>query len=264
MDSESPPKTSFKSRGPYIVLAIGILLVAIGVGLFLFFPRELPVAAVPDAGPPPIVDAGPPVEPSVDIAKGNDLAQEAAKGLLPDAWLQGGDAIRRFAAAVNAVSEGQSPRVVLTVLEPPGTFIVDEKKPKKRREHSKYFISAKNGARYDTITQLVTSIDAQAVGERYRKLKPYLEAAYREIARPGKTFDGAFTKAVDLLAAVPISDAPQEVVPMTQGTGYAYKDPKLEALSPAEKHLLRMGPKNARAIVKQLQAFRAAMSAPAP
>jgi hypothetical protein len=264
MDSEPAPKTSFKSRGPYVVLIVGILLAALGVGLFLFFPRELPLPVVPDAGPPIIVDAGPPPEPAVDIAKGNDLAEEAAKGIVPDAWLQGGDAIRRLAAAVNAVSEGQSPRVILTVLEPDGTFIVDEKKPKKRREHSKYFISAKNGARYDKVTKLVTSIDAQAVGQRYRQLRPYLEAAYREISRPGKTFDGAFTKAVDLLAAVPISDAPQEVVPMRQGTGYAYVDPKLEALSPAEKHLLRMGPKNARALVKQLQAFRAAMNEPAP
>ena len=36
--------------------------------------------------------------------------------------------------------------------------------------------------------------------------------------------------------------------------------PKLEALKPAEKHLLRMGPTNARAVVKQLEAFRAAMA----
>jgi hypothetical protein len=148
----------------------------------------------------------------------------------------------------------------LSALQPEGTFIVDEQKPKKRRQHSKYFISDNNDARYDKVTQIITRVDAAAVARSYVRLRPFLNAAYREIARPGKTFDAAFSAAVDRLAAVPITDGPREVIPQTIGTGYAWADPKVEALSPAEKHLLRMGPKNARAIVKQLQAFRAAIA----
>lgn len=270
MNGEQPPKTSLKSRGPYVALVL--LVVALCAGGLVAWrvsqqPRVEPVADTP----PPAPDAGVAAAPSVDPAEGDKLIGD----LVPPSWLTGGDGVRRAAAAVNAVAEGESPRAVLLVLDPGGTFIVDEQKPpsgpkpKKANKKkpvpiapSRFFISEKNDARYDEVTRLFTSIDAAAAGRLYGKLRPYLDAAFREIARPGTTFDSAFVAAVDRLAAVPIADGPREVVPMEVGTGYAWADPKLEALGPAEKHLLRMGPKNARAVVKQLQAFRAAMNAP--
>jgi hypothetical protein len=253
------------------VLIVLALLVAAGVGVWTQWDRFMPPQgqATPDAGVA-VVDAGTPAEKPVDLAEGEALARDA--GIIPGDWLKGGDVVRRVAGAVNAISEGTSPRPMLTLLQPDGAFTVDEQpgkplkgKPKKgkpRREPSKYFISEKNDARYDKVTQMVTQMDPAAVARLYKQLKPYLEAAYREIARPGQTFDAAFGAAVDRLAAVPITDGPREVVPLETGVGYAWKDPKLEALSPAEKHLLRMGPKNARAIVKQLQAIRAATKEP--
>ena len=38
---------------------------------------------------------------------------------------------------------------------------------------------------------------------------------------------------------------------------YAYSDPKLESLSPAQKQLLRMGPRNGQAIRGKLQEIAA-------
>jgi hypothetical protein len=268
MDENEVPKTSFKNRTPYAVLAVLIILALAAGGVAWYWFKLAPetVAMVPDAGAPATVDAG--TEAGADLAEGEQLAKSSLADLVPKAWLEGGDTIRRVAAAVSSVSEGQSPRPVMLVLQPEGDFAVDEKKEvvkkgRKRVTHSTYFVSEKNDARYDTVTKAFTAIDAAAVGRIYGKLRPYLETAFREIARPGKTFDGTFTSAVDRLASVPITDGPREVVPMAVGTGYAWKDPKLEALSPAEKHLLRMGPKNARAIVQQLKAFRASMNEPA-
>jgi hypothetical protein len=271
VDENQAQKTSFKSRGPWGVLIVLALLVAAGVGVWTQWDRIMPpppAPAVVDAGV--AVDAGVPAEKSVNIAEGDAVARDA--GIIPADWLKGGDLVRRAAGAVNAVAEGATPRPMLSVLQPDGAFTVDEqagkpikgklKKGQKRREASKFFISEKNDARYDKVTKMVTQMDPAAVARLYKQLKPYLEAAYREIARPGQTFDAAFGAAVDRLAAVPITDRPREVVPLETGVGYAWKDPKLEALSPAEKHLLRMGPKNARAIVKQLQAFRTAMKEP--
>src|SRR5438094_562357 len=40
---------------------------------------------------------------------------------------------------------------------------------------------------------------------------------------------------------------------------YAFADPALEGLSPAQKHLLRMGPKNERAIQAELRALATAL-----
>jgi hypothetical protein len=266
---ETPPQ---KSRGPLVaVLLIALVLIA-GGALFWFWPRlqGQPVATVVDAGQPvATADAGP----AANLAEGEDLLKKSAKGLIPDDWLNAPDSIRRFAAAVYAVSQGESPRLMLMMMAPTGNFTVDEqrakpppkvkgKKQKPKHEPSKYFISEKNDARYDKITGIVTRIDPAAAAKLYRALKPYIEVAFKEIAPPGKTFDGAFNEAVDRLGKVPISDGPREVIPMKEGVGYTWADPKLEALSPAEKHLLRMGPKNARAIVKQLEAFRDAAAKP--
>lgn len=256
MDGNDPPKTSMKSRGPYIGLVLVLIALGLaGVGTWLVLARTQ-VQSAPDAGtPPPVVDAGAP-EPGLDPSQGDVLIGE----LVPKEWLAGGDVVRRAATAVYAVSMGESPRLVLPFLDPGGTFIVDEQKGKKKKEKSRWFISEKNDARYDAVTATFTAIDAQAAGRLYGKLRPYLESAFKEIAPPGKTFDAAFMAAVDRLSAVPITDEPREVIPMEVGVGYTWADPKLEALKPAEKHLLRMGPKNARAVVKQLQAFRTAMT----
>lgn len=260
MDGNDQPPTSLKRRGPQVavILVIVALLIA---GAVTWFVLDRPHGlAAPDAGAVAVIDAGAPEPEHVDIAAGETLV----KGLVPDSWLEGGDSIRRAAAAVYAVAEGQSPRVMVPFLDPGGELVVDEVKPpkkkKKEKEKSKFFISEKNDARYDTVTAAFTKIDAAAVGRLYGAVRPYLDAAFREIAPPGKTFDAAFTAAVDRLAAVPVADGPREVVPLDKGVGYAWADPKLEALKPAEKHLLRMGPKNARAVVAQLKAFRAAMS----
>ena len=255
MDGNEAPKTSMKSRGPYIGLFLVLVALGLaGVGTWLVLARTQ-VQAPPDAGTPPVVDAGAP-EPGLDPAQGDVLVGD----LVPKEWLAGGDVIRRAATAVYAVSMGESPRLVLPFLDPGGTFIVDEVKGKTKKEKSKFFISEKNDARYDAVTATFTAIDAEAVGRLYGKARPYLESAFKEIAPPGKTFDSAFMAAVDRLSAVPITDGPREVVPMDVGVAYKWADPKLEELKPAEKHLLRMGPKNARAVVKQLQAFRTAMS----
>jgi hypothetical protein len=40
---------------------------------------------------------------------------------------------------------------------------------------------------------------------------------------------------------------------------YAYADPALEALGPVEKHLLRMGPRNARLVQGKAKALREAL-----
>lgn len=261
MDGNDAPKTSLKSRGPYVGLVLVLIALGLaGVGTWLVLERTR-VPPPPDAGTPaPVVDAGAEPAAGVDPAGGDVLIGD----LVPKEWLAGGDVVRRAATAVYAVSQGESPRIVLPFLDPGGTFLVDEvkQKPKNKKDkpRPKYFISEKNDARYDGVTAAFTAIDAAAVGRAYGKLRPYLESAFREIAPPGKTFDAAFIAAVDRLAAVPISDGPREVVPLEVGVGYAWADPKLEALKPAEKHLLRMGPKNARAVVKQLQAFRAAMA----
>ena len=245
-----------KSRAPLVVLALVGALAALGVLWFVVGgqqPPPPPVVVAPQ--PPPVVL--PTAPPAVDIADADALLK-GATGLSSDpqlaAWLALPGIARRMVAAVVQVEEGESPRGTLGFLAPAGLFSVIE-----RRRHPTV-ISPKSYARYDSITKVIGGVDAAEVGKLYVRFRPYAEAVFKEIAAPGKRFDQSFVNAVDRLAAVPLSDKPIEVKAMKQGVGYLYVDPKLEALSPAQKHLLRMGPANARVIVQKLQAFRAAIS----
>jgi hypothetical protein len=60
---------------------------------------------------------------------------------------------------------------------------------------------------------------------------------------------------------VEVPDAPYAVIRETRT--WAYLDPELEALSDAQRHLLRMGPRNARAVQRCLARVRDAIEAEA-
>jgi hypothetical protein len=250
------------NRTPYVVLALVVLL---GVGAFIgwrvYEGRQVPPPVV--VAEPQVVDAGVP-EPTpapVNLADGDALLKDGAAGISPDPelakWLAQPDIIRRLVAAMVQVSEGESPRETLGFLTVTGDFSVVEKKDKKTKKKTT-FMSPKSTARYDGVTKVIGSIDTAAAGQLYAKVRPFAESVFREIAPPGKQFDDAFQKAIDALAAVPITDAPLEVAPLDEGIGYRYVDPELESLTRAQKHLLRMGPANARVVVEKLKAFRAA------
>ena len=58
-----------------------------------------------------------------------------------------------------------------------------------------------------------------------------------------------------MLLATPTVDGPIRIVP-GKGATYAFADPRLEALTPAQKHLIRMGPENQRMIQTRLREIR--------
>ncbi len=254
------------NRTPYVVLAVFILLaVSIFIGWRIYEGRQAPDTLV--VIEPHAVDAGTP-EPTpapVDLAQGDALLKDAAASLSSNLdlahWLAHPDIVRRVVAAMVQVGEGESPRETLGFLTVPGVFSVVEKRNKKTRQ-KQVFISPKSNARYNSVAQVIGSIDAAAAGQLYAKVRPYAESVFREIAPAGKNFDDALTKAIDTLASVPIIDAPLEVAALDEGIGYRFIDPNLESLSRAQKHLLRMGPTNGRMVVEKLQAFRAASVRP--
>ncbi|MEQ8980512.1 MAG: DUF3014 domain-containing protein, partial [Deltaproteobacteria bacterium] len=73
------------------------------------------------------------------------------------------------------------------------------------------------------------------------------------VASDGESFDAVLRKAIDHLLEVDVPDERIEV--KVKGGIFVYADPKLEGLSDAQKHLVRMGPKNAKAAQDFLTAF---------
>src|SRR5262249_46782686 len=106
------------------------------------------------------------------------------------------------------------------------------------------------------------SIDPAAAGRAYATLKRYIDAVFAEIGRPNRSFDAVFHQAIDRLASTPIANESPE---LKEGVlVYVYADPKLESLTAAQKHLLRMGPINGLAIQRWLKQLDEALPKSAP
>lgn len=157
------------------------------------------------------------------------------------AWLLPNDLVHRFVRSVVAVSAGASPVEPLDFMIPDDSFVVDT-------AMDRVVISPDAYSRYDAPVAALRSIDVQAAARLYSQLLPLLSEAHRELGFPEGGFDQTFSTALQELLRVDVPAGAVPVVPTEEGVGYAFADPRLEARSPAAKHLLRMGPQNARAL----------------
>lgn len=253
----NPPPPPPSERSP-AGTALGILIVLglLGLGAWYFVLRK----ATPPPPPPPTAEAAPdagapaPAPPSLSVAERDERARAELAALSSEpewgTWLQQQDLLGRFAAAVANIADGESPRTVLAFLAPTGAFTVEDKR-------KQTFISEKSYARYDGVARVFGSLELNAAAKAYQTLHPLIDAVYAEIAPPGAKFDDTFNRAIDRLTAVPLPSGPVEVV--EKGALYAFADPELEARSAAEKHLLRMGPKNQAIIQSRLRGLKAVL-----
>ena len=241
-----------------IVLAI-LAVLAGSIYLYLKIFRgvpELPVPEMPTVSPPPAPPPAPPppaiILPDVDDSDDfiRPLVRELSSHPQLAKWLVNEDLARRFVTLVDNVARGESPRVHVPFLEPQRGFEVREKE-------GRTVISQRSFRRYDLLTAAFTSLDTGGSVELYRTLSPLFEEAYTELGNPD-TFDDALGKAIDRLLAVEVPGNDVEVRPRLRAYGFA--DPALEDLGAAEKHLLRLGPDNAREIQAKLLAFKTALA----
>ena len=239
-----------------------LLLVALvgAVGGYLLLSRSMP-PAVEHAEPVAPVDTPAPTEtrPEVQLSGTDPRVRELLRGLSSDAeflrWLSAEDLVRRFVSATNAIAEGQSPRTQLSFLAPAGGFRVIKRA-------GRTVIAPQSHARFDGIARAFASVDARGAQRVYQELEPLLEAAHAEIAPPGRTLDQVLAQAIGRLTRVPVPTGAVEVT--AKGNLHAYADPRLEALSGAEKHLLRMGPENMRKVQTKLTELAGALGLSSP
>ncbi len=78
---------------------------------------------------------------------------------------------------------------------------------------------------------------------------------------PTADFDPVLEGAIVELLKVPVVQGDVELAP--SGIVYSFVDPKLEELSAAQKHLLRMGPQNIQAVQKKLREIAQYLGIPA-
>jgi hypothetical protein len=250
-------------RGPGRLIA-GACVLAVALGLVAFLVLRLrPAPQATSPTPSPIaVDSGPP-PPTADptlppLDQSDAFVRALASGVAADpfvaSWLAGEGLIRRFVAVVVNIAQGEDPSPHLGFLAPRQGFHALYTK-------GRYVIDPDSYTRFDAFATAVSSVDAAGAARVYLKLRPLCDAAGRELGQPAGGIDAMVAQAIAALVATPVRDGD---VPLAFAPPfYRFADRKLETLAPAQKQLLRMGPRNARAIQAKLRQVSEALSGPA-
>ena len=164
-------------------------------------------------------------------------------------WLVTDDLIRRFAAAVANVSLGDSPSPHLGFLAPSEGFAVSE-------GEGGVYVAPRSYARYDLFADAFASLDEAGIASLYATLRPLIGGAYRDLGYDDD-FADALALAVERLLEVPALEGRVPVSRLV--VTYEYGDPELEGLDAAQRHFLRMGPRNVRMVQDKLRKLAPAL-----
>jgi hypothetical protein len=170
------------------------------------------------------------------------------------AWLATDGLIRNFVVVVSNVSDGRSPADHLRVLRPSARFHEVER-------NGELFVDPASYKRYENLAAAAASIDPAGAARVYATLKPRIDDANRELGFPDTPFDRTLERALVALLETPVVNDPVRIEPRG-ATDFRFADPRLEALTGAQKQLLRTGPENVRSIQASLRAIALALGIP--
>jgi hypothetical protein len=238
-----------------LIAIVVIVLVAAGVFTYFYLrPKPEETTVVPPKEPAAEGVQPEEIEPiHVELSKSDEVVRDLVKGLSsrPELarWLLTDNLIRRFVAATDLIASGGNPRAPTDFIEVKGDFQVSE-------ADGQVFVDPKSYRRYDQIAQIIASLDTEGTVTLYKQLRLPIQQAYRELGYPDEDFNSTFRKAVISLLETPVVE--DRIYLDKDVLTYKMKNPELESLSPAQKHLLRMGPDNMRVIQAKLEeiAFR--------
>ncbi len=251
-----------------VALAAAVLVAAVFVYLYAWRPAPVPSpapsAAVPRDPTPPLVSAAPPERlpapevPLPPIAESDPFVRGLVSGISANPqlsrWLVTDELIRRFAAVVANISLGESPSAHLDFLAPDERFAVGE-------TEAGLYVAPQSYSRYDLQADVFASLDERGTVQLYRTVHPLIVEAYRDLGYDDD-FDGALALAVERLLEVPVV---RGRVPVSRGVvTYEWSDPELEGLDAAQRHFLRMGPRNVRMVQTKLRELALALGIPVP
>jgi hypothetical protein len=263
-----PPDPSRHRRPVTVWVAIALLAAGIAAAAYIVFgwrrgstSQDTSVAVGTTHQPvPPAQPLGGEAAP-IDLpplGETDAVVRELVKGLSSHptvaAWLATDNLIRNFTVVVANIAESRSPSSHLTVLRPSAPFRVVE-------QGEDLYIDPRSYERYSGIAAAAASIDPQGSATLYATLKPRIEEAYRELGVPDTPFDRTLERAIVVLLSTPVPG--DRVLVEPEGVGYAFANPDMEALTPPQKQLLRMGPRNARLVQSSLREIALALGIPA-
>ncbi|WP_416307181.1 DUF3014 domain-containing protein [Neptunicella sp. SCSIO 80796] len=126
------------------------------------------------------------------------------------------------------------------------------------QQADRQWIDTSSYKRYSLYTDIFTSMDSEKLVELFEIYLPAMTEKYAEVGSTRQPFATVVEEAIEHLLNTPEVPTPIEVT--TDSVMYKYVDPRLEALSPVQKQLLRTGPENMRLIKAKLRDIKALLN----
>ena len=263
-DPPDPPQAD-RQWPVKLIAAAAVAVVVLGAGLWWLLggtddPGDTQVAEVaaepaePEPPAAPVELAEPEVIPEpVELPALGDsdaFVRELVDALLAHpnlaAWLVGDNLIRQFVVTVDNVANGRNPAQQLAVLRP-------ERRFRATGDGEQMLIDPASYQRYDLFARVTGALDPPGAALLYQTLEPLLDEAHRDLGYPDTPFRRTLERAVRHLLAAPVVESPPVVV--RRATLHLYADERLEALTPAQKQFIGMGPDNVLVVQAQLRAI---------
>ena len=205
----------------------------------------------PIALPQPAEEEPEPEEPEVVLPalSGSDVFAREALGQLSQhpglaSFLLTDELVRKIVAAIDNIAEGENPARHFPYLAPEEKFGVVQRSPQ-------VFLDPRSYHRYNVLASAFASMDAEGLATLYRNAKPLMDEAYAELGYQDQQFEDALQKAISILVQTPVVEG--RITLRADSVNYTFVESRLEALSPAQKQLLRTGPENTKKVQSKLR-----------
>ena len=209
-----------------------------------------PQATVPERSEAPLVQAMdvdlPPLPQSDPIVR--ELVARLSSHPTIAAWLATKGLIANFTLVTLTIADGRTPAQFLRSIAPRGHF-------RTTSSRDGLFVDPRSYERYTPHAEAVAALDSAGTASLYLTLKPRIAEAYSELGFPEGDFDRVLERAIGVLLQTPTLDEKATLFP--KGVTYAYSDPTLQSLSPPQKQLLRLGPRNGQVVRGKLEEIAA-------
>lgn len=252
-------------------IAIVAVVIAVIAGAMFFSgpdepPEPQPLPVMPE--PPPAAPPAPEPEPQViadweqpepepepillpELNESDRFIREQAEVLTEDGSIERvlatDDLLRKFVVVVENLAEGKVARDPVAFMAPRENFSVV------RRGETPY-LNPQSYRRYDRLAGVADALQPSQAVALLRLSEPLLDDAYAELGMQDVDVQDRLRRAIDLLIETPVVTGEVELA--QPSVMFEFADPELEALLPAQKQLIRMGPDNQRRVQVKLREMR--------
>lgn len=159
--------------------------------------------------------------------------------------------IANMVASVVNTADGKLPENVSVLTAPQNEFSVFA-------QGDNQFITPESFTRYNVYAQTFADIKTDSLLRLLTDYNDEITTQFEQITPPNSDFNTTLIGAINELLDTPTVSLPIAVE--SDSVMYRFVNPQLEALSPAQKQLVRMGPDNMRVVKRKLRELRDALS----